>query len=107
MPPAEHRLAPTRTSSQGVGWSATAGSLPSRRPGDVSAHAAITRHELAFSSFPKVPGALANGAGTSAPSAQVDALLARTAKPAADGTYELFKTTKHFDSTAQSPAWLG
>ncbi len=40
-------------------------------------------------------------------SAQVDALLARTAKPAADGTYELFKTTNHFDSTAQNPAWLG
>jgi diketogulonate reductase-like aldo/keto reductase len=39
--------------------------------------------------------------------AQVDALLARTAKPAADGAYELFKTTSHFDSTAQNPAWLG
>jgi aryl-alcohol dehydrogenase-like predicted oxidoreductase len=40
-------------------------------------------------------------------SAQVTALLARTATPAADGAYELFKTTNQFDSTAQNPAWLG
>jgi aryl-alcohol dehydrogenase-like predicted oxidoreductase len=35
------------------------------------------------------------------------ALLARTAKAAADGKYELFKTSSHFDSTAQNPKWLG
>ena len=35
------------------------------------------------------------------------ALLAKTEKAAADGTYELFKTTSHFDSTAQNPKWLG
>jgi hypothetical protein len=23
------------------------------------------------------------------------------------GKYELFKTTNHFDSTAQNPSWLG
>ena len=39
--------------------------------------------------------------------AQVTALLARTATPAADGAYELFKTTNLFDSTARNPAWLG
>ena len=26
---------------------------------------------------------------------------------AADGQYELFKTTSHFDSTAMRPEWLG
>jgi predicted aldo/keto reductase-like oxidoreductase len=35
------------------------------------------------------------------------ALLARTAKAAARGEYELFKTTSHFDSTAKHPEWLG
>ncbi len=35
------------------------------------------------------------------------ALLARTAIPAADGKYELFKTTSHFDGTAKNPQWLG
>lgn len=34
-------------------------------------------------------------------------LLQRTASAAADGTYELFKTTRHFDSTAEHPEWLG
>lgn len=38
---------------------------------------------------------------------QVNALLARTAKYAADGKYELFKTSSHFDSTAYHPEWLG
>lgn len=39
--------------------------------------------------------------------AQVSALLSKTAKAAADGEYELFKTTSHFDSTAKHPEWLG
>lgn len=34
-------------------------------------------------------------------------LLARTEAAAADGGYELFKTTAHFDGTAQHPEWLG
>jgi aryl-alcohol dehydrogenase-like predicted oxidoreductase len=34
-------------------------------------------------------------------------LLARTAKPAADGRYERFKTSASFDSTARHPEWLG
>lgn len=34
-------------------------------------------------------------------------LLAKTASAAAGGTYELFKTTQHHDSTAQHPEWLG
>ncbi len=38
---------------------------------------------------------------------QVAALLERTAAAGATGHYELFKTTSHFDSTAQNPQWLG
>ena len=38
---------------------------------------------------------------------QMTALLAKTKAPAADGAYEPFKTTNHFDSTAQNPKWLG
>jgi len=38
---------------------------------------------------------------------QVASLLAKTSKAATDGQYELFKTTSHFDSTAQNPEWLG
>jgi aryl-alcohol dehydrogenase-like predicted oxidoreductase len=38
---------------------------------------------------------------------EVMALLARTAKAAARGHFELFKTTSAFDATAQNPAWLG
>ena len=38
---------------------------------------------------------------------QVSDLLSKTAAAAKDGTYELFKTTQHFDSTAQHPEWLG
>jgi predicted aldo/keto reductase-like oxidoreductase len=34
-------------------------------------------------------------------------LLARTAKAAARGEFERFKTTNGFDSTATHPAWLG
>ncbi len=39
--------------------------------------------------------------------AETEELLARTAKAAEGGTYELFKTTQHFDSTAANPEWLG
>jgi len=38
---------------------------------------------------------------------QIANLLAKTSKPASNGEYELFKTTSHFDSTAQHPEWLG
>lgn len=38
---------------------------------------------------------------------QVAALLARTADAAMHGEFELFKTTAHFDSTAEHPKWLG
>ncbi len=38
---------------------------------------------------------------------QMAALLARTAPQAADGRWELFKTSALFDSTAQHPEWLG
>jgi predicted aldo/keto reductase-like oxidoreductase len=38
---------------------------------------------------------------------QVANLLAKTAKAAGRGEFELFKTTQHFDSTAQHPEWLG
>ena len=40
-------------------------------------------------------------------SATVSSLLARTAQAAAGGRYERFKTTSHFDGTAQNPQWLG
>ena len=39
--------------------------------------------------------------------ADVSALLAKTADVAKNGKYELFKTEVKFDSTAQSPKWLG
>jgi uncharacterized protein len=38
---------------------------------------------------------------------QMASLLARTATAAADGEFELFKTTSHYDGTAQNPKWLG
>jgi predicted aldo/keto reductase-like oxidoreductase len=38
---------------------------------------------------------------------QMASLLARTATAAGDGKFELFKTTSHFDGTAQNPKWLG
>lgn len=38
---------------------------------------------------------------------EIDALLAKTAKAAAKGEYEPFKTTSIFDSTATHPEWLG
>jgi aryl-alcohol dehydrogenase-like predicted oxidoreductase len=39
--------------------------------------------------------------------AEVSALLARTAKAASRGEYELFKTTSIYDGTATHPEWLG
>ena len=38
---------------------------------------------------------------------EVAAILARTAKAGADGGFELFKTSAHFDSTAKNADWLG
>ena len=38
---------------------------------------------------------------------EMNALLARTKAAAADGRYELFKTSSVFDATAQHPDWLG
>ncbi|HZQ53986.1 MAG TPA: hypothetical protein VFB14_17420 [Bryobacteraceae bacterium] len=38
---------------------------------------------------------------------QVAALLSKTQEAAANGKYELFKTTWHFDTTARHPDWLG
>ncbi len=39
--------------------------------------------------------------------ADVAAILARTARPAARGVFEPFKTTSSFDGTAMNPEWLG
>jgi predicted aldo/keto reductase-like oxidoreductase len=39
--------------------------------------------------------------------AELDDLLARTAAAARHGEYELFKTSAHFDSTAEHPEYLG
>jgi hypothetical protein len=38
---------------------------------------------------------------------ELTALLAKTAKAAAHGEFEPFKTSSIFDGTAQNPAWLG
>ena len=38
---------------------------------------------------------------------QVAAILAKTAPVAAQGEFEPFKTTTHFDGTAHNPQWLG
>lgn len=38
---------------------------------------------------------------------EVAAILVKTAGAAAQGAFELFKTTAHFDSTAANPEWLG
>ena len=35
------------------------------------------------------------------------ALVAKTQEAAANGKFELFKTTSHFDTTARHPDWLG
>ena len=40
------------------------------------------------------------------PEAEQQKLLARTARPAADGRYERFKTSQMFDGTARNPKWL-
>ena len=39
--------------------------------------------------------------------AELSAVLAKSAPAAAEGTFELYKTTQHFDSTAQHPERLG
>jgi len=39
--------------------------------------------------------------------AEVKEIVDKTSKAALDGKYELFKTSMHFDSTAQHPEWLG
>jgi aryl-alcohol dehydrogenase-like predicted oxidoreductase len=41
------------------------------------------------------------------PKDQVAALLAKTARKAEKGEFELYKTSQHFDSTAKNPQWLG
>lgn len=38
---------------------------------------------------------------------QISKLLEKTSGVAANGEFELFKTTSHFDSTARNPEWLG
>jgi hypothetical protein len=38
---------------------------------------------------------------------EVAELMAKTAPVATAGAYELYKTSAHFDSTAQHPDWLG
>jgi hypothetical protein len=38
---------------------------------------------------------------------QVAALLAKTAKAAEAGQFELYKTSHHFDGTFANPQWLG
>jgi aryl-alcohol dehydrogenase-like predicted oxidoreductase len=38
---------------------------------------------------------------------QIAALAGKAKEAAMTGKYELFKTTNHFDSTAQNPSWLG
>ena len=38
---------------------------------------------------------------------QMAALLDRTARAAAEGRFERFKTTNGFDGTAKNPAWVG
>jgi hypothetical protein len=40
-------------------------------------------------------------------SSQVAVLLAKTAKAAQAGEFELYKTTHHFDGTVANPQWLG
>jgi predicted aldo/keto reductase-like oxidoreductase len=38
---------------------------------------------------------------------EVAALLAKTAKAAQSGEFEMYKTSRHFDGTYQNPQWLG
>jgi predicted aldo/keto reductase-like oxidoreductase len=58
---------------------------------------------------PKILDQACKAATTFAPltKKRVDAMLAKTAKLAADGMYERYKTSQFFDSTAQNPSWLG
>jgi len=39
--------------------------------------------------------------------AEMQALLAKTAKAASHGDFELFKTSSIFDATTTNPEWLG
>jgi uncharacterized protein len=38
---------------------------------------------------------------------EIAQLLGKTASPAAQGEYELYKTSHNFDGTYQNPQWLG
>jgi tyrosyl-tRNA synthetase len=38
---------------------------------------------------------------------ELAALLAKTAKAAQSGEFEMYKTSHHFDGTYQNPQWLG
>jgi hypothetical protein len=38
---------------------------------------------------------------------EVSTLLAKTAKAAEGGKFELYKTSHHFDGTFANPQWLG
>jgi hypothetical protein len=38
---------------------------------------------------------------------EITAIIAKTELIAADGKYELFKTSSHFGTTAKHPDWLG
>jgi hypothetical protein len=38
---------------------------------------------------------------------EIAAILAKTERAAADGEFELFKTSAHFDTTAKHADWLG
>ena len=53
--------------------------------------------------------AVAESARTFQPmdSSHVAALLAKTAKAAEAGQFELYKTTHHFDGTVANPQWFG
>ena len=57
----------------------------------------------------KVLAQALNAARTFQPMTQEEqgVLLAKTKEAASHGKYELFKTTDHFDGTAQHPEWLG
>jgi uncharacterized protein len=39
--------------------------------------------------------------------AAISTLLSKTARAAANGRYELFKTSTHFDSTIHHPEYIG
>jgi len=41
------------------------------------------------------------------PDAELQTLLAKTAKAASRGEFELFKTSSIFDATTTNPAWMG